>query len=125
MPVAGAVCPPDVRAKLSAANRGRKRTPEARARMSAARRAGTEAHNPDLSYTAIHKRLRNDRGTPSLCEHCGITTARKFEWAFAGEGHKNGGLSTDLSKYIRLCTSCHIEFDGHPRWKGGEANVNH
>ena len=107
------------RAKISAAHAGRrtgnrnaagKRTPEMRARISAARRAGSEARAP-LSYTAVHKRLRRDRGIPSLCEHCGTTTAKKFEWAFAGEGHERGTYSADLTEYIRLCTSCHLRFD--------------
>lgn len=111
---------PEQRAKIAAAltgnrngigRRGKKRTPEQRARMSAARRAGSEARGP-LSYTAVHKRLRKDRGTPSECEHCGTTEAKKFEWAYAGPGHENGAYSADLSQYIRLCTSCHLKFDG-------------
>jgi hypothetical protein len=115
----GQTMPPEQRALIAAAlagnrngtaSRGMKRTAEARARMSAARRAGTAARGP-LSYTAVHKRLRKDRGTPSLCEHCGTTTAKKFEWAFTGEGHERGAFSADLSDYIRLCTSCHLRFD--------------
>ena len=115
----GQTMPSEQRALIAAAltgnrngthSRGMKRTAEARTRMSAARRAGSEARGP-LSYTAVHKRLRKDRGTPSLCEHCGTTTAKKFEWAFTGEGHENGAFSADLSEYIRLCTSCHMRFD--------------
>lgn len=118
--------PEETRAKISAAlkgNRngegrtpGQKRTPEMRARMSAARRAGSEARGP-LSYSAVHKRLRKDRGTPSLCEHCGTTMAKKFEWAYTGPGHESGAYSANLADYIRLCTSCHIKFDGHPSAK--------
>lgn len=93
-----------------AGNAGMVRTPEGRQRMSAARRAGSEARKP-LSYTAVHKRLRKDRGTPSLCEHCGTTNAKKFEWAYAGEGHEHGAWSADLAEYIRLCTRCRIAFD--------------
>lgn len=100
------------------ANAGMTRTPEARQRMSAARRAGSEARRP-LTYTAIHKRLRKDRGMPSLCEHCGTTTAKKFEWAYAGEGHERGEWSANLADYIRLCTKCHVIFDGHPLPPGG------
>jgi hypothetical protein len=123
----GETMTPEQRAKIGAANRGNsygagnlgmKRTPEARARMSAARRAGTEVRGP-LSYGAVHKRLAKDRGTPALCEHCGTTTARKFEWAYAGEGHELGEWSTNLDDYIRLCTKCHVIFDGHPLPPGG------
>ena len=110
--------PPQQRAKIAVAltgnshgvaNRGMKRTPEERSRISAAQRAAKSRTSP--SYTAVHKRLRKDRGTPSCCEHCGTATAKKFEWAFTGEGHESGGWSADLSQYIRLCTSCHIRFD--------------
>lgn len=115
----GETMPAAQRAKLSAALTGLslgnrhasgERTAAARARVSAARPAGSEARGP-LSYTAVHKRLRRDRGTPSECEHCGTTTAKKFEWAFAGEGHERGAYSADLTEYIRLCTSCHLRFD--------------
>ena len=92
------------------ANRGLKRTADQRVRISAGHRAAMEGRGP-LSYSAVHKRLRKDRGTPSQCEHCGTTTAKKFEWAFTGEGHRSGAWSADLSQYIRLCTSCHIRFD--------------
>ena len=94
--------------------------------MSEARKAESERRNPSLSYTAVHKRLRRDRGTPRLCEHCGTTTAKKFEWAYAGPGHESSraAYSTDLTDYIRLCTSCHIAFDGHPKKKGGDASVS-
>jgi hypothetical protein len=100
-----------------AGSAGQIRTPEACQRMSSARRAGSEARNPGLSYTAVRKRLRKERGTPSRCEHCGTTTAKKFEWAFASDGHGNGGFpfSTDLTDYIRLCTSCHVRFDQEGR----------
>jgi hypothetical protein len=110
---------PEHRAKIAAAltgnangtgNRGGKRTAEQRARLSAGHRAAMESRGP-LSYSAVHKRLRKDRGTPRLCEHCGTTTAKKFEWAFTGAGHTKGAWSADLSQYIRLCTSCHIRFD--------------
>ena len=111
--------PPEQRAKIGAAlagntngtgNRGSTRTAETRARMSAARRAGSEARGP-LSYSAVHKRLRRDRGCPSLCEHCGTTCAKKFVWAYTGPGHEKGAYSADLSLYIRLCDSCHRRFD--------------
>ncbi len=117
--IKGQTMPPEQRAKIAAAlkanangtvNRGMRRTGEQRARIGAGHRAAMERRGP-LSYSAVHKRLRKDRGTPSRCEHCGTTAAKKFEWAFTGEGHTRGAWSADLSQYIRLCTSCHIKFD--------------
>jgi hypothetical protein len=101
------------------ANRGKRRSDEERTRLSAAQRAARERRNPVLSYGAVHKRLSKDRGRPSLCEHCGTTTAKKFEWAYAGEGHERGAYGQDLNDYIRLCTKCHVIFDGHPLPPGG------
>lgn len=126
MALSGEVMAPEYRAKIAVAlagntngtgNLGKRRTPAERARISAAQRAAHEKRCPP-SYSAVHKRLRKDRGTPSLCEHCGTTTARKFEWAYTGPGHENGAYSADLSQYIRLCTSCHLTFD---RSEGGDA----
>lgn len=90
-------------------NLGGTRTLEQRARMGRPRGTGP------ASYTAVHKRLRRGRGTPSLCEHCGTTTAKKYEWAYTGPGHENGAWSEDLDAYIRLCTSCHLTYDDNPR----------
>jgi hypothetical protein len=123
----GETMSPEQRAKISAANKGRNlgnhyaagaRAPETGERIRAARRAGTEARGP-VSYGAMHKRLVKDRGAPSLCEHCGTTTAKKFEWAYTGEGHEHGAWSTNPDDYIRLCTSCHVIFDRHPLPPGG------
>lgn len=117
--IKGQTMPPEQRAKIAAAmkgnasgiaNRGMRRTREQRERISAGHRSAMESRGP-LSYSAVHKRLRKDRGTPSRCEHCGTTAAKKFEWAFTGPGHTRGAWSADLSQYIRLCTSCHIRFD--------------
>jgi hypothetical protein len=92
-------------------NLGKRRTPEQRARTGRPRSPGP------ASYTAVHKRLNRERGRPSLCEHCGTTTAKKFEWAYTGEGHEDGAWGEDLSQYRRLCTSCHLTFDKSPRGK--------
>jgi len=82
-------------------------------------RLGNRWKGDTASYSAFHKRLYKARGRPSLCEDCGSTTAKRFEWAnMSGNYH-------DLNDYKRLCTSCHRYHDGHSRgpksgmWKGG------
>ncbi len=57
------------------------------------------------TYGAYHHKVRRLRGTPSLCEICGTTHAKKFEWANL-TGHYD-----DINDYKRMCTSCHSRFD--------------
>lgn len=79
-------------------------------------RRGQRALNP--TYRAIHARLDRERGKPSLCAHCGSTEAKRYDWAFTGDGHLDSQgqpYSDDLTQYVRLCRSCHRRFD-----KGGE-----
>jgi len=58
------------------------------------------------SYSALHYRVRKERGTPSLCEQCGTTTAKRFEWAL-----KHDGDIKNTQDYIRMCRSCHWKYD--------------
>lgn len=61
------------------------------------------------TYGAYHYRVRKIRGTPSLCEVCGTTTAKKFEWA------NLTGRYEDVNDYKRMCTSCHNKYDNKAR----------
>jgi hypothetical protein len=61
------------------------------------------------TYQALHLRVQTARGVPSLCAHCGTTTARRFEWA------NLTGRYEDTDDYVRLCCSCHHKMDGHVR----------
>lgn len=58
------------------------------------------------TYAACHLRVQVARGTPSRCEHCGTTSAKRFEWA------NLTGRYSDVTDYIRLCISCHHRMDG-------------
>jgi hypothetical protein len=60
-----------------------------------------------VGYVALHSWVRRERGTPSKCEHCGTTTAVKYEWA--NKSHK---YKRDLSDWLRLCVPCHSRYDG-------------
>lgn len=57
------------------------------------------------SYGAYHYKVRKLRGTPSKCEVCNTTTAKKFEWA------NLTGNYPDIMDYKRMCTKCHAQFD--------------
>lgn len=60
------------------------------------------------SYTAKHIWIRTHAGTPSLCEDCGTTQAKKFEWANISKQYKR-----ELTDWKRLCVQCHRKYDGH------------
>jgi hypothetical protein len=66
-------------------------------------------------YAAMHLRVASVRGTPSICEDCGTTTAKRYEWANL-TGHYE-----DVNDYRRLCVSCHKRFDGIVRNLRGAA----
>ncbi len=66
-------------------------------------------------YAALHLRVETARGKPSLCEDCGATTAKRFEWA------NLTGRYDDVNDYRRLCCSCHHKMDGHVRNLGAYA----
>jgi hypothetical protein len=63
-----------------------------------------------VNYYSYHYRVRRVRGTPSFCEHCWSTElSKRYEWA-----NKTGAFE-DVNDYIRLCKSCHAEYDRQRR----------
>ena len=60
----------------------------------------------NAKYWAIHEFISKWKGKPKLCEMCGTTTAKKYEWA--NVDHKYRRV---LEDYIRMCTKCHLKFD--------------
>jgi hypothetical protein len=60
----------------------------------------------EVGYHALHAWIKRERGSPGRCEHCGTTTAKRFEWA-----NKDHKYSRSLEDYLRLCTSCHRKYD--------------
>lgn len=61
--------------------------------------------NGMVSYEAYHYRVIASRGQPSLCEDCGTTESKHYDWA-----NLTGNYS-DVSDYRRLCRSCHSRLD--------------
>lgn len=59
-------------------------------------------------YQALHLRVQQERGRPSLCERCGTTEGR-FEWS------NLSGHYADTADYWRLCVPCHRKFDAARR----------
>jgi hypothetical protein len=72
------------------------------------------------SYALAHMKVRDTRGTPQRCEHCGERDGghRRYQWALDYENARamkrdavGWTYSMDPDDYIRLCVSCHKLFD--------------
>ena len=55
---------------------------------------------------AMHRWVERQKGKPSFCEICGITSAKKYDWANIDHTYKR-----ILDDYIRACRSCHQIYD--------------
>lgn len=70
-----------------------------------------EKNNPNwkgeaTGYSGKHSWIYRVKGNKRICEHCGRTDKKKYEWA--NIDHKYRRV---LSDYKRLCTSCHRIYD--------------
>ncbi len=59
-----------------------------------------------VGYFALHMWVVRQKGKAKVCEHCGITTAKKFEWS-----NKNHKYRRNLKDWSSLCVSCHRKYD--------------
>jgi len=60
----------------------------------------------DVSYPALHGWVRRKLGKPNECVECGVTNAKRYEWA-----NISGKYKRDLKDWKRLCASCHRIMD--------------
>lgn len=61
----------------------------------------------DVGYVSIHEWVSRWKGKPNVCSSCGSSSQeRKYEWA--NIDHKYRRV---LEDYIRMCTSCHRQYD--------------
>jgi hypothetical protein len=61
-----------------------------------------------VTYAAYHKRVEAEKGRPRVCEQCGTTSAKAYDWACMGRYDR-------VADYKRLCRSCHWRADGRIR----------
>lgn len=61
-----------------------------------------------VGHASLHDWLKRRVETINKCEHCGATTAKKYEWA-----NKSHEYKRDITDWLRLCVSCHRKYDGH------------
>lgn len=58
-----------------------------------------------VGYKGLHTWITDNWGRPSLCEQCGTTKSKKFQWANLGIYNR------ERKNWKRMCASCHHKFD--------------
>lgn len=61
-----------------------------------------------VTYSGLHYWVANKLGTPTKCEHCGVSglRPRQYHWANKSQEYKR-----DVKDWIRLCVPCHSKYD--------------
>ena|ERR1043166_3927472 len=57
-------------------------------------------------YKNLHKWVNDNFGRPRVCEDCGTTEAKRYDWAVI-----DGKYTKDRNHWKRLCRSCHQKLD--------------
>jgi hypothetical protein len=62
----------------------------------------------DVGYRGLHIWVNNMLGKPDTCEHCGKSglIGQRIHWA-----NKSHQYKREISDWLRLCASCHKEYD--------------
>lgn len=60
----------------------------------------------NVKHSGIHCWVRDNWGKPNLCEHCGTTSAKVYDWS-----NKDHLYSRKREDWQRLCRSCHNKYD--------------
>jgi len=60
----------------------------------------------NVSYGALHFRIRRALGSAKKCQFCGTKTAKKYEWASKEHKYLN-----DTKEWLSLCCKCHRNYD--------------
>lgn len=76
-----------------------------------------ESNNPNwkgdnVGYSGVHHWMTRHHGKPKLCEHCGTTEAKRYEWA-----NISGQYKRRRDDFLRLCKKCHNDYDGVNAWQ--------
>lgn len=99
----------ETKRKIGKANSGRVFTEEHKRKIGALHSGVNSPHwkGNQVGYTGLHDWVRKVLGDPQKCEHCGTTTAKKFEWS-----NKNHIYNRrNINDWVRLCASCHKRYE--------------
>src|SRR3990167_9836263 len=68
-----------------------------------------------VGYNALHTWVQRHYDKPDTCEKCNKSklSGKKIVWA-----NKSGKYLRKRSDWLRLCSYCHINYDGYKRWLG-------
>lgn len=63
-----------------------------------------------VGYNALHTWIARKLGKPMICSFCNIEkeSTRKIHWA-----NKSGEYKRDFDDWLRLCVSCHFQYDSN------------
>jgi hypothetical protein len=88
--------------------KGSKRSEKARKNIALAKMGDKHPlwKGDSVGYCALHEWIKRNWGVKKLCEICGTTVAKKFEWANLGV------YDRDRRNWKRMCCSCHQKYDG-------------
>ena len=67
---------------------------------------GRKGQRTGKSYNSIHRFVAELYGKPNVCEVCGSTSAKTYEWA-----NITGVYEIARANWERMCGSCHAKFD--------------
>ena len=98
----------ETKIKISQSEKGRKQSTETKNKIRESLKGEKHFnwHGNNIKYRTLHAWVARWRGKPSICEMCGTTSDKRFEWA-----NKSGEYKRDLSDWLRLCNKCHKKYD--------------
>ncbi len=101
--------------KISQANRGKKLSEEQKQKISEFHKGrwigekNSQWKGDDVGYRSIHEWVIRHKGTPTICEHCGLDAVKeKKRLCWANLSHK---YLRQLDDWARLCYTCHRKYD--------------
>jgi len=72
----------------------------------------SEFNGSTSQYKYLHVKVAKAFGKPALCEDCGRTDAKRYDWANLGNNY-DGNYIIRREDWRRLCRSCHQKHDAH------------
>lgn len=63
-------------------------------------------------YKYLHVKVGKAFGKPGLCEDCGTTEAKRYDWANTGNNYCYPYVVL-REDWVRVCRSCHQKRDAH------------
>lgn len=72
----------------------------------------SEFKGTSSQYKYLHLLVNKAFGRPRVCEDCGSTDAKRYDWANNGSNYGYPYV-VNREDWVRLCRSCHQKKDAH------------